>query len=171
MDSILRDIDREQSKMQADVDNLNRHYGKLAGFVGDYIKQATIEWAKLVVSHPKALLLVMETTRIVEDRHIIIFGADWARSALQSAYHTHVLDNAFCLQNKCKEYYNQFYDLGLEKILSYQGIDKRRDELRDSRDRLLMLARVANNLAAGMQKQSQESEISDSLGDLSDHPF
>ncbi len=240
MDSVLRDIERERSKMQADVDNLNRHYGKLAGFVSDYIKQTTVEWAKLVASHPKTVLLVLEMTRIVdedgyassgesepirftilslasgemwdqllkptysrqvqgaeyhgliiadlegkptiseawpkiaemlEDRQVVIFGADWARQALQLVYPTHVLHQAYCLQNKCKEYYGEFYDLSLEKILTYQGIDKKRDQLKDSHDRLQMLAQVVHNLAAGMEKQSQESENSDGLDDLDDHPF
>lgn len=239
MDSVLRDIERERSKMQTDIDNLNRHYGNLVGFVRQCLAQTTIEWAKLVASHPKAVLLIVETTRIVgedgysyggesepirfiglsltsgelwdyllhptyskavggaeyhgltmedleekplfadawpkivevlENRHIIIFGADWARSALRSVYPGGVLDGAFCLHNKCKEYYNEFYDLSLERVLDYQGIDKKREELKDSRDRLLMLAQVVNNLAAGMEKHVDESE-SEGLDDLSDHPF
>jgi len=240
MDSILRDLDRERAKMQTDVDNFNRHHAKLAGFVGSYVRQTTVEWAKLVIDHPKAFLLVMETTRVVdedgysygggesepirftglslasgeiwdqllhpthsrtilgaeyhgltmvdledrpriadawpnivevlEDRHIIIFGADWARSALLSVYQTHILDSVYCLHSKCKEYYSEFYELSLEKILGYQGIDKRRDQLTDSRERVLMLAQVVRNLAAGMEKQFQD-EVSDGLDDLPDHPF
>lgn len=177
MDSVLRDIDREQSKMQTDIANLNRHYEKLQGYVSQHVQQSTIEWARLVTDHPKALLLIVETTRVVdehdysyggesepirftalplassgevwdlllhptysrailgaeyhgltmvdledrplladawpniqetlEDHHIIIFSADFARSALQSVYQTHILDSAYCLHNKCKEYYNQ----------------------------------------------------------------
>ncbi len=111
----------------------------------------------------------------LEGCHLVIFGADWARSALRSVHRGGVLDNAFCLHNKCREYYNEFYDLSLEKILIYQGIDKKRDELKDSRDRLLMLAQVVRNLAAGKEKQSQESEhflfTDDGLSDLEDHPF
>jgi len=237
MDSVLRDIDREQLKMRGDVDNLYRHYEKLAGFVYQHLEQATIEWARLVVSHPKAVLLVVETTHIVgkhgyslggsepirlttlslangeiwdqllspslsesvqgveyhgltrasltgqptinqawpdiaevlDGCHIIIFNADYARSALQTVYQTHMLDDAYCLHNKCKEYYREFYELSLEKVLSYQGIDKKRDELTDSHDRLLVLQQVMNNLAAGMTKQTFETL--DSLGDLEDHPF
>jgi DNA polymerase III epsilon subunit-like protein len=244
MDSVLRDLERERSKMQSDVENLNRHYGKLVGFVRQYLTQTTVEWAKLVVSHPKTLLLVVETSRIVdesgysygvesepirftglalasgeiwdqllhpthsrqvlgaeyhgltmvdveaqprladvwssiaerlEDRPVILFGADWTRQALRSVDPTyaHALDSAFCLHNKCKEYYGEFYELSLEKVLGYQGIDKKRDELKDSRDRLLMLVQVMNNLAVGMEKQTQDPETSEdnSLEDLDDHPF
>jgi DNA polymerase III epsilon subunit-like protein len=240
LESVLRDLERERSKMQTDVDNLYRHYGKLAGFVRQYIESTTIEWAKLVASHPKALLLLVETTRILDEsgyassgesepirftthqlasgevwdqllfptysrqvqgaeyhglvladlegqptisqawptiiealegRQVIIFGADWARRAIQTVYPTHALDGAYCLHNKAKEYYGEFYELSLEKILSYQGIEKRREELKDSQDRLLMLAQVINNLAAGMAKRSQEPESSNGLDDLSDHPF
>src|SRR5690349_6243422 len=67
MESLLRDIDREQSKMWGDVENLHRHYEKLIGFVRRYIEQATMEWARLVANHPKALLLVVETTRVVDE--------------------------------------------------------------------------------------------------------
>lgn len=239
MDSVLRDIDREQAKMQADVNNLHRHYEQLQGFMRQYIQQTTIEWAKLITSHPESLLLLVETSRIldesgyassgesepirfttlqlvsgeiwdqliyptysksvhgteyhgltladlqgkptiseawpaimemVEGRQVVIFGADWARRAIQTVYHTHALNGAYCLHNKAKEYYGEFYELGLEKVLSYQGIDKKREELKDSRDRLVVLAQVVNNLAAGMEKRAQESEGLD-LGDLDDHPF
>src|SRR6266567_1287367 len=236
MESVLRDLEREQSKMQTDVANFYRHYEKLAGFVRQHLEQSTIEWARLIASHPRSLLLVMETTRIVdedgyathrsssepirfttlaltsgemwdqllrpshtrqvtgveyhgltianlddkltmseawpnimeqlEDRHLIILGADYVRQAVQSVYQTNVLNNAFCLHNKAKEFYGQFYDLSLEKIFAYQGIDRKREQLRDSRDRILMLAQVVNNFAAGMPKQSQEDEASDGLGDL-----
>lgn len=240
MDSVLRDLNREQGKMQTDVENLFRHYGKLAEFVRQYIEQTTIEWAKLVASHTKTLLLVAETTRILDesgyasggesepirlttlqlasgemwdqliyptfsrqvqgteyhgltltdlegkptisqawptiaqalaDHHVIIYGADWARRAVQSVYPTHALDSAYCLHDKLKEFYGEFYELSLEKVLSYQGIDKKREELRDSRDRVRMLAQVVNNLAAGMVKQSQEPETSESLDDLDSRPF
>lgn len=238
MDSVLRDIDREHSKMRADVENLHRHYEKLAGFVRQYIEQTTVEWARLVTTHPKALLLVVETTRIVDEsgyassgesepirftalqlasgevwdqllfptysrqvqgaeyhglvladlegkptisqawptiaealegRQVIIFGADWARRSISTVYPTHALDGAYCLHNKAKEYYGEFYELGLQKVLTYQGIDRQREQLRDSRDRLLMLAQVVNNLAMGMPKQPQEPETLDS--DLETHPF
>jgi DNA polymerase III epsilon subunit-like protein len=237
MDSILRDIDREQGKMWADVDNLHRHYEQMAGYVRQHLVQSTIEWAKLIVSHPQALLLVVETTPILDEngyvvareyepirltglelvngevwdqlihpthskavqgteyhgltmaelgsmprlteflprntamlkhRHIIIFNADFARQAIQSVYTTPVLDNAFCLHNKVKEYYGEFYELSLEKVLSYQGIDKKRDELKDSRERIQMLAQVIRNLAAGITKQEPESKDTDSLDE---HPF
>ncbi|SRR6266700_3245138 len=240
MDSVLRDINREKSKMEDDVANLNRHYEKLRGYVYEHLKQTTVEWARLVVDHPKALALIVETSPIVdengyassgghepirftacrftdstilldqllhpthsrevggaeyhgltvfdvvdkprladvwptiqevlENRHLIIFGADWARGALRSVLYASMLDNAFCLQNRCKEYYNQFYDLSLEAVLGYQGIDKKREQLRDSRDRVLMLVQVVRNLAAGMAKQVQESE-GDTLDDLDEHPF
>jgi DNA polymerase III epsilon subunit-like protein len=239
MDSVLRDIDRERSKMQADMAELNRHFEKLRGYVYQQVQQSVVEWAKLVADHPKSLLLVVETTRMVgkdgyaiggedepirftvltlttgaiwdqllhptysegvggieyhglslvdlenkprlaevwsdiverlEDQHIVIFGADWARQAVRSVQHTNLLDSAFCLHNKCKEYYSQFYELSLEKILDYQGIDKRRDDLKDSRERIVVLAQVLRNLAAGMPKRVEEPEDSD-LGDLSDHPF
>jgi hypothetical protein len=240
MDSVLRDLDREQAKMQTDVNNLNRHYEKLTGFVRDYIVSTTIEWAKLIASHPKALLLLVETTRILDEsgyassgesepirfttlqfangeiwdqllyptwskevqgaeyhgltlaelqgkptikeawpsitetlegRQVVIFGADWARRSISTIYPTHALKDAYCLHNKAKEYYGEFYELSLEKILGYQGIDKKREELKDSRDRLVVLAQVVNNLAAGMAKQPQEPETLNGLEDLSDHPF
>lgn len=241
MESVLRDLERSRSKMQTDVTNLHRHYEKLQGYVRQYIEQTTIEWAKLVASHPKAVLLVMETTRILDEtgyassgesepirftilhlasgevwdqliyptfsrqvqgseyhgltladlegkptiseawpriaeelegRQVIIFGADWASRAIQTIYPAHALDGAYCLHNKAKEFYGEFYELSLQKILTYQGIDRQREQLKDSRDRLLMLAQVLNNLAAGMKRQSQESEFSDSLDDnLDSHPF
>jgi hypothetical protein len=244
MDSVLRDIEREKGKMQAAIDNLHRHYDKLHNYVSQYIQQTTTEWARLVASHPKALLLVVETTRIVdeagyattgdsepirlttlsladgeiwdqlirptysrqvsgseyhgltmtdltntpcidetwenivarlEDRHIILFGADWARNALRAVKQTHALDGATCLHNKAKEYYGEFYELPLEKILAYQGIDKKREDLRDSRERILMLHQVICNLATGMAKQTPESEttvdLGDGMRDLEDHPF
>jgi DNA polymerase III epsilon subunit-like protein len=254
MDSVLRDMNRERSKMQSDIDNLNRHYENLHGYVQQYIRQTTVEWAKLVVDHPKTLLLVVETTRIVDERgyatsgenepirftvkplasgeiwdqllsphyskavqgtdyhgltmadlvnkprlvdawpkiaemlqdhHVIIFGADWSRKALQTVGYPFVLDSAFCLHNKCKEYYGEYYDLSLEKVLTYQGIDKKRDELKNSRDRIVMLESLIHNLAKGMTKQFPRQETnnleSDFLGlvgadgeDLSDldaHPF
>lgn len=243
MDSILRDLDREQSKMQSDVSNLSRHYENLRDYVRQYLEATTVEWAKLVVNHSHALLLVVETTRIVnedgystsgnsepirlttfsrvrgeiwdqliqptyskrvegteyhgivladlldkphladvwsevverlEGKHLIIFGADWARSAVRTVQPTHLLDNAFCLHNKVKEYYGEFYELSLEKVLGYQGIDKPRTEMRDSRDRIVMLDQVVRNLATGMtkRKQQQEQERSDdSLNDLDERPF
>lgn len=241
MESVLRDIDRERSKMESDIDSMNRHYEKLAGYVHQHVEQAAVEWARLVVTHPKALLLVMETTSIINEhgyavsnesepirltllpleagniwdqllhptyshdvhgteyhglrmaditdkprladvwqhiermlkgQHIVIFGADWARNALRSVHHTHALDQAFCLHNKLKEYYNQFYDLSLATILNHQNIDKKREELRDSRERILVLAQIVRNLAAAMPKQSQESEGSESfLDDLDSRPF
>jgi len=86
---------------------------------------------------------------------------------LQSVGQPYALEGVYCLHNKCKEYYGEFYDLSLEKVLAYQGIDKKRDELKDSQDRLLMLAQVVRNLAAGMTKQTQTEE----LETLVDHPF
>jgi DNA polymerase III epsilon subunit-like protein len=247
MDSLLRDIDRERSKMQTDVDNLSRHYEKLQRYMRQYIEQSIVEWAQLVASHSKTLLLIVETTRIVDEsgyayggesepirftvlslasgemwdhllhpthsrgvkgteyhgltmadledkprfadvwpaiaemlagHHSIIFGADWARSTLQSVHpnYTHALDGAFCLHNKCKEYYGEFYDLSLEKVLAYQSIDRKREQLTDSQDRILILAQVIHNLAAGMAKQIQEQEhepdsLDEALGDLDSHPF
>jgi DNA polymerase III epsilon subunit-like protein len=105
----------------------------------------------------------------LEDCHVVIFGLDWARQAVRSVYPTHMLDSVFCLHNKAKEFYGEFYELSLEKILTYQGIEKKRDELTDSRVRILMLDQVIRNLAAGMTKAVQESEGSDGLDD--DHPF
>jgi len=238
MESVLRDLEREKSKMQTDVDNLYRHYEKLQGYVRQYIESTTIEWAKLVASHTKAILLVVETIRILDEtgyassgenepirfttlslassevwdqliyptysrqvqgteyhgltlaelegkptisevwpkiaealegRQVIIFNAEWARRAIQTVYPTHALDGAYCLHNKAKEFYGEFYELSLQKILTYQGIDRQREQLRDSRDRLLMLAQVVNNLAMGMEKQIQESETSEN--DLDSHPF
>lgn len=239
MDSILRDIDREHGKMETGISNLNRHYGNLRDYVSQYLKTSIIEWAKLVVDHPKALLLIVETTRILnedgystsgdsepirlttlsrvrgeiwdqklhpahskkvegteyhgimfpdlldkprladiwlevverlERKHIIVFGADWARQAVRTIQHTHLLDNVACLHNKAKEYYGEFYELSLEKILSYQGIDKRRYELRNSCDRILMLDQIIRNFATGMEKQVQEPEASDD-NTFDDHPF
>jgi hypothetical protein len=240
MTDLLRDINREQGKMQSDVDNLNRHYGKLQAYLYEHIEQSVVEWARLVVDHPKALLVVMETTRIVDengdaaygnepiritslnlasgeiwdqllatthskwirgtehhglsekdlrdkpkfesirqqvlehlmDRHLIVFGLEWARSALQSVTNVRLLDDGTCLHAKCKEYYNEFYELSLEKVLSYQGIEKKREELRDSRDRLAMLAQVVHNLATNVKKQEADGAASDDmLSDLDEHPF
>lgn len=239
MDSLLRDIDREHSKMLSDITKLNQHYANLQDFTYQYIKQTTIEWAKLILDHPKALLLIVESTRIVdkdgwttsgdsepirfttltltsrqiwdqliypsqsqsvggaeyhgltladlegmptiseawlrivealEGRHIIIFGAGYASQAVRSVFPTRILEDATCLHNRCKEYYREFYELSLEKVLAYQGIDKKRSELTDSRDRILEQAQVIRNLAAGMEKQVQESETSDD-DFIDDHPF
>ena len=247
MDSLLRDINREEGKMRTDVENLFRHFEKLAGFAHQYLEQSTIEWARLLVTHPQTLLLIVETTpisdesgysysgekepirltalhltsgeiwdqllhptyskrvqgteyhgltatdledkpvineawpniaEVLENRHIVVFGLDYARSALQSVNHHHALDSAFCLHNRAKEFYSEFYELSLEKVLAYQGINKKRDEMKDSRERVLMLAQVVRNLAAGMKKQEQKSESTaesffddDDLGDLDSHPF
>jgi DNA polymerase III epsilon subunit-like protein len=241
MDSLLRDLNREQGKMRDDVDNLFRHFEKLSNYVHEYIQQSTIEWAKLLLDHPRTLLLIVETTAMLneqgysmhggenepirftglalasgeiwdqmlhpthsmavggteyhgltmgdledkprladawpeiaeklQDRHIVIFNADWSRRAVRSIVQTHVLDGATCLHNRCKEYYNEFYELSLEKILGYLGIEKRRDELKDSKDRVLMLAQVVRNLAAGMKKQEPESDPLDDFSSLDEHPF
>lgn len=243
MESLLRDLDRERSKMQKDVDNLERHYQQLAGYVSQYVRQAVVEWAKLILNHPRALLLVVETTKILgesgyaisgesepirmaglslahpdglmwdvlvhptyshgvggfeyhgltladvqekprfadvwpeiaeklQGRHIIVFGADWARSALRMVSSSRVLEDAYCLHNKAKEYYGEFYELSLETILSYQGIDQKRDELKDSGDRLLVLAQIIRNMAEGMARQTKAEEtVEEDLGDLEDHPF
>lgn len=242
MDSILRDIDREQGKMRADVENLHRHYEKQVSFVRQYMAESTVEWAKLVVSHPKTVLLIVETTRIhdengygfsndnepirlttlslvsgemwdqllypthsqqvygaayhglqrsdlvrqprfadawpaieerLKDHHILIFGREHARVAFQTVTTSKILDDAFCLHNKCKEYYGEFYELSLEKVLAYQGIDKKRDDLTDSRERIQVLAQVVRNLAAGMKKQEPETEdyTDTSLDNLDEHPF
>jgi DNA polymerase III epsilon subunit-like protein len=241
VDSILRDLNREQQKMQADVINLNRHYENLRDYVRQYLEATTIEWAKLVIDHPRTLLLAVETTHIVDEngnyyngnsepvrltalelvsgeiwdqkvlptyskrvqgteyhgivladlldkprladvwpeiverfdgKHLIIFGADWARSAIRTVQPVHLLalDNAVCLHNKCKEYYSEFYEISLEKVLNHQGINKTRYELRDSRDRVAMLDLVVRNLATGLAKQEQ-NRPDDSLSDLDDHPF
>ena len=53
--------------MQSDIDNMNRHFEKLAGYVHQHVEQAAVEWARLVATHPKALLLVMETTRVTDE--------------------------------------------------------------------------------------------------------
>src|ERR1022692_2505249 len=74
MTELLRDINREQGKMQADVDNLNRHYGKLQAYLYEHIEQSVVEWARLVVDHPKALLLVVETTRVVDEDGSAAYG-------------------------------------------------------------------------------------------------
>jgi hypothetical protein len=258
LDSILRDINREEEKTKKDVENFHYHYEKLRGYVYQHTKQTTIEWAKLVIDHPGAIVLIVETTQILDesgyssggyiepirftmlslareevwdylvrptyskrvsgteyhgltmadvqekwlladawseieellkDKHIIIYGADWARTALRGTRYEHTLDGAYCLHNKCKEYYNEFYELSLEKVLSYQGIERRRDELKDSWDRAVMLREVIRNLANALPKQSQERFELDlpeglpemgegvsngGLGDLEDldeHPF
>jgi DNA polymerase III epsilon subunit-like protein len=246
MESLLRDLDREAGKMQADVEKLHRHYENWQLYVRQYIQQTTVEWAKLVLSHPLSLLLIVETTPIVgkdgcatttehepirltafslftgkiiydqlihpslsqgvkgHDHHgllasdlvdqprlaeawthitelleghpVIIFGADWACEAISTVVQTHVLDGAFCLHGKSKEFYGEFYELSLEKICSYQGIDKRRDQLKDSRERVLVLAQVLHNLAQGMPKQVQETQSTESMLDdepldLDSHPF
>jgi DNA polymerase III epsilon subunit-like protein len=236
-DSLLRDLDRERSKMQADVEKFNRHYEDLVEYVRQHVEQTTIEWAKLVANHSKAILLIIETTHVVdendytygdsepirfttlsladgeiwdqllhpehskavrgseyhgltmddlkdkpriadvwtdiekmsEDCHIIVFNADHALSALRNIRRTHLLDGAYCLHNKSKEYYGQFYELSLETILSYQGIDKKREDLKDSRERILMLAQVVRNIAAGMKKKEQEPEVDENS--LDEHPF
>jgi DNA polymerase III epsilon subunit-like protein len=239
MDSLLRDINRERQKMQSDVEKLSRHYEQLQTYVSQYVQQTTIEWAKLIVDHPKATLLIVETTRILnesgfstsgdnepirlttlalasgeiwdlllypsrsqdvggteyhglakadledrlviseawpeiagqlENRHIIVFGADHARDAIRTVYPTHVLDGAACLHNRCKEFYGEFYELSLERILGYQNIDRKREDMKDSRERVLVLAEVMRNLAVGMTKRLPEEEDSD-LDDLDAHPF
>lgn len=230
-DSLLRDLDREQSKMFASIGILNHHYGEMTSYIQRYLEQSIIEWATLVLDHPKSLLLIVETTRtnggenepirlttlalasgeiwdqllqptytqdvtgfehhgltmkdledkpriadawpdivkMLADRHIIVFNADFARSSLRSVRRTHLLDGAYCLHNKSKEYYGQFYELSLEVILGYQGIDKKREDLKDSRERILMLAQVIRNLATGMKKRVQEPEASEDS--LDEHPF
>lgn len=237
MDSLLRDIEREGSKIKTDIDNLYRHSEKQQGYIRDYIRQSTTEWARLAIDHPKLLLLIIETTPIIDkygyvsgeqepirltalaggkawdylvhptlscgdvqgfeyhglvtsdldnkprladvwpdimnilqDSHIVVFGRDFARDALFRVLPAaaHILDNAFCLHVKCQEYYNEFYGLNLEKVLSYQGINKRRDLLVSSRDRILELVNVIRNLAQGQEKQEQPPE---DLGDLEDRPF
>jgi hypothetical protein len=227
--------------MQADVTNLSRHYENLRDYVRQYLEATTIEWARLVIDHPRTLLLAVETTHIVDEngnyyngnsepirlttfsrvrgevwdqkiqptysksvqgteyhglmhpdlldkprlvdiwpevverlegKHLVIFGADWARSAIRTVQPVHLLalDNATCLHNKCKEYYGEFYEISLEKVLSYQGINKTRYELRDSADRVAMLDLVVRNLATGLAKQEQ-SQPDDDLSDLDDRPF
>lgn len=230
-DSILRDLNREQSKIQATIANFNHHYGDLEGYVRQYVEQTTIEWAKLVLDHPKSLLLIVETSltdggdnepirftglplagdeiwdqlihptlskdvywtehhgltmsdmenqpsiaeawsdieKVLADRHIIIFGADYARNTLRTMCRTRLLDDAYCLHNKAKEYYGEFYELSLRTVMSYQGIDKKREDLKDSRERVLVLAQVVRNLSTGMKKQVQESEEHDDS--LDEHPF
>lgn len=239
-DSILRDLNREQEKMYKDIASLQRHYDQLAGFVRQHVMETTVEWAKLIVDHPKTLLLTVETTQVVNEQgwalgndiepirltvlqiisgdiwdqylsptyskdvrgeeyhgltqaklegsprfadvwarseewlsghHLIIFGADHARRALRSVSQTSLLDDAYCLHNKCKEYYGQFYELSLERVLAYQGIEMKREELKDSLDRIAMLAQVVRNLAAGMPKQQQEEEDALQDDDLDAQPF
>jgi hypothetical protein len=242
LDSFLRDLDRERGKMQTDFENLERHYQRLHEYVGRYVRQTTQEWARLVVSHPASTLLIVETTRVVDeqgyqqgyssenepirlstlalasgqtwdvllspthskavtgadyhglqqadligkprfadawtdieaalaDRQLIIYGADWSRQAWRTVSGSDLLANAFCLHNKCREYYDEFYDLSLVKVLSYQGLEVQREELRDSRDRLPLLDMVVRNLAAGMPKKVQEPEPELADGELGDHPF
>jgi DNA polymerase III epsilon subunit-like protein len=247
MDSFLRDIDRSRSKMQTDVERLYRHYDQLAAFVHQYTEQTTVEWARLVATHPQTLLLIIETTPVVdragsassggnepirmtayqpatetvvldqllhpthshdvkgfeyhgllmsdvvdmprladawpkiaevlENHHIIVFGLSYARQALQTVSTTRILDTACCLHNRCREFYGEFYYLSLDQIFHYQGIDKSREALKDSRARILVLAQVLNNLAQGMKKQVPEPEsatepfLDDGLGDLDQHPF
>jgi hypothetical protein len=238
LDSILRDINREQGKLDTDVANFNRHYEKMRAYVYLHTKQTTIEWAKLVKDHAKALILIVETTHIVDeyghassngiepirfttlsiasgeigdhlirptyskgvhgtefhglsqvdleekpllvdawpgiaetlqDKHIIIYGADWACAALRGTHYAQALDGAYCLHNRCKEFYNEFYELSLEKVLNYQGIDKKREQLTDSRERIVMLQQIVSNLAAGMEKQKPVDDSG--LEDLEEHPF
>lgn len=219
-DSLLRDINRERSKMEASIRKLDYHYEQMASYVQSHLEHSTIEWARLVLDHPKSLLLIVETTRTdggenepirlttlplvggeiwdqllqpiysqdltgsayhgltmddlkdkprivdawtdiekaLEDHHIIIFNADFARDALSSVCRTHLLDDAYCLHNKSKEYYGEFYELSLEKILSYQDIDKKREDLKDSRERIRVLAQIIRNLSTGMKKKTQEPE-------------
>ena len=230
MESLLRDFNREQGNMQKDIDSLQRHTGELRDYVQQYIRQTTIEWAKLVLDHPRAVLLVVETTPVVDengytkgghepirftalplagnevwdmlvrpthsrkvlgtefhgltmadvedkpmfneawwppimDDHIIIFNAEWARAALSSVSQTDKLADAFCLHNKAKEYYGEFYDPSLERVLEYQGINKTRKELTDSRERIRVLAKVIRNLAAGLKKVEEPEPEPD------EHPF
>src|SRR5579884_2631372 len=76
MNSFLRDIDREKGKMQGDIDNLLRHYEKLAGFVQQYTQATTTEWARLAVNHPSALLLIVESTGIVDETGYYAYGGE-----------------------------------------------------------------------------------------------
>ena len=238
MESLFGKIDYLRTKMKSDMDKLVSHYDEHTAFVQQSIRQGIIDWAKVIVDHPKALFVIIETTPIVNangsvlqehepirftsfdpvkdklydqmfapthskevrgtehhgltladveneprladvwpslavaifDRQIVIFGADWARHALTGIVpHAPLLDNAFCLHNKCKDYYGEFYYISLEKVLGYQGIDKKREELNDSRDRIVMHAQILENLAAGMEKQEPAQE--EGLDDLPDHPF
>lgn len=232
----LRDINREQAKMKTDVESLTRHYGQLESFLYGYIRQSVIEWARLIETHQKAVLLIVETTQIVDanghglsshnepirfttrqlatgevwdqlihpthsegiagteyhglswfdvldqpkisdawgniaehlaDRQVVIFNAQWARDSVKTTYPTRFLDSAFCLQNKAREYYNEYYGLSLAKVLEYQGIDKKREDLRAAPARVVMLDLVLHNLAAGMEKKPEPAV----LDDLDDHPF
>lgn len=237
MDSLFGKIDYVRGKMQSDIDRLFRHHDEQVEFIKQHIRQATIDWARTTIDNPKTLLVILETTpivneygsvlqdhepirftsfdpvtgelydqlfaptsskevrgaeyhgltladvggkpllkdvwdaiiKIMEGRHIIIFGADWARRSLQHMPHAYVLKKAMCLHNKCKEYYAEFYRLGLTEILAYQGIDKTREDFKDSRERIVMYKQILSNLAAGMEKQTPAQEKG--LDDLPDHPF
>jgi DNA polymerase III epsilon subunit-like protein len=238
-ESFLKHISYKQGKMQGAIANMNRYYDEMTDFIRQYIVETTVEWAKLVVSHPKTTLVIVETTPIVDDmgnsytgesepirittfffeketyildqlicptiskdvkgteyhglswsdvreyprfdevlprieehlkdRVVIIFNADWARQALSTVSRSDIFKDALCLHNKAKEYYGQFYELSLQTVLEYQGINKTRDQLKDSRERILMLAQVVRNLAAGMKKVEPEPEPEET--DLDEHPF
>jgi hypothetical protein len=241
MDSLLRDLNREHYKMQRDMIALDLHYKNLETYLYQYVKNSVVEWAKLILNHPKASLLIIETTPIYDyngyangdnepirftgmslvgnqkwdllvkpthskqiggtqhhgltmkdvapyltlaecwheiayqlsGQHVVMFSPDWAISALRSV---HVADkpytflgNAFNLHNKCKEFYNEFYDLSLETILRYQGIDKQRSQLQNSIDRIKVLAQIVENLANDLAKVQEPESTEDD--DLEGHPF
>lgn len=233
----LKDINREQGKMLSDIESMNRHYVKLQDSLYQLIRYNVIEWARLVESHPKAVLLIVETTQIVDehgrglsghnepirfttrhiasgeiwdqlikpthskgvagtefhglswfdvldqpkiseawdsiaahlaDRQVVIFNAQWARDSVKTSYPTRLLDSAYCLHTKAREYYNEFYGCSLEKILGYQGTDKTRGDLRAAPARVVMLDLILHNLANGMEKKPEPEP---ELTDLDDHPF
>lgn len=87
------------------------------------------------------------------------------------------LPGATCLHTKCKRYYGQFYDLSLQTVLSYQGVNKTRTEMTDSRERIEMQVLVLRNLAEGKAKVQEvpdtpvASEAIDLVDELDAHPF
>lgn len=111
------------------------------------------------------------------DRLVIVFGLDYAKKAIWLD-HT-PFKRAFCLHNKTKEFYGEFYGLSLETVLSYQGINKTREELKESTERIYYLAQVIEKLAEGKPKvqvpaapaTGESDDILGELGDLSEHPF
>lgn len=236
-------------KLDDDIARLQRHLQDVVDAAKDFSRSNAIEWARLAVTHPYAVLLIIETTHIVrkqpvyqvlaeiepirfttlnlsngelfdqkvrptlseeitetglhgltmdnlEDKHllgyywseieshllnrqVIIFGKEHAESALDHAMLQHdIIKDAFDFHSICQGYYTQFYDLSLERVLAYQGIDKKRHELKDSVERIRYLEKVLRNISIRLERHSIQYEgysddpfVTDEESSLDEHPF
>jgi hypothetical protein len=118
---------------------------------------------------PRLADIIDQVTSILDGAPVVVFGLEFAQRALQMvSTRRRILDNGHCLHTRCRDYYWEFYYLGLDQVLQYQGINKRRSELTDSRERVKVLAEVLSNLAKGLPKQDPPAPKKD-LAD--DEPF